>query len=120
IGVIAGYGWGGGGSFIGSGTSGGVVVTLKRNVFTNNSAPSIGSGVFFDEAIAASMTNDLLYKNLCSTNGAAIYVDGAGSTGPGSALTMTNVTVANHACSGTAIHRERASTVVMKNSILHG
>lgn len=114
IGVLAGYGWGGGGSFVGG------VATLKRNVFTNNSAPSIGSGVFFDDQSTATMQNDLLYKNLCSANGAAIYVDGLGSAGQGSSLTMTNVTVANHVCSGTALHRERYSTVVMKNVILHG
>lgn len=114
IGVLAGYGWGGGGSFIGGN------VALKRNVFTNNSAPSIGSGVFFDDQCTATMQNDLVYKNLCSTNGAGIYVDGLGSAGQGSSLTMTNVTVANHSCSGTALHRERYSTVVMKNTILHG
>lgn len=115
IGILAGYGWGGGGVFVGGSA------TLKRNVFTGNYAPLIGSGVFFDEQNTSTMEGDLLYKNDCTSNaGAAVYVDGAGSSGPGSTLTMTNVTVADHVCSGAAIFLERQSSVTLKNAILWG
>lgn len=117
IGILAGYGWGGGGAFVGGSW------TLRRNVFTGNYAPLIGSGVFFDEGVVASMTGDLFYKNDCPSNsGAAIYVDGQGSSGPGSTLTATNITVADHACGGTkaAVFLERQSTFTAKNSIFWG
>lgn len=117
IGVLAGYGWGGGGAFVGGSWS------LKRNVFTGNYAPLIGSGVFFDEGVTATMNGDLLYKNDCpSTSGAAIYVDGQGSSGPGSNVTATNITVADHVCGGTkaAVFLERQSTFTAKNSIFWG
>jgi hypothetical protein len=117
IGVLAGYGWGGGGAFVGGSW------TLKRNIFTGNYAPLIGSGVFFDEGVTATMSGDLLYKNDCpNTSGAAIYVDGKGSSGPGSFLTATNITVADHVCGGTkaAVFLERQSTFTAKNSIFWG
>ncbi|MBP9869134.1 DUF1565 domain-containing protein [Patescibacteria group bacterium] len=113
-GILAGYGWGGGGVFSGGS------VALKRNVWTNNDTPLIGSGFFLDEQAVATMEGDLFYKNQCTNNGHAIYVDGAGSSGPGSTLTATNITVADHSCSGPAIFLERQSTVTLKNSILWG
>jgi len=122
IGVLAGYGWGGGASIVGG------AATMKDNVVTGNFAPSIGSGIFWDEGVTGSMTNDLLYKNTCPNDGrsgAAVYIDGAGSSGPGSNVTMTNVTVADHACAnqgatGGTVFLERQSTVTVKNSIFWG
>lgn len=118
-GRICGWGWGGGGIVLGSST------VLKNNVWTENNAKSIGSGLFIDEGAVTSVTGDLFYKNDCADdqrNGAAIYVDGAGSSGPGSTAYLTNITVADHVCSGMgtiggAVFLERQSTAVIKNSV---
>lgn len=117
-GVLAGYGWGGGALVLGT-------ASLKGNVWTENFAPLIGSGLFIDEGAVVSVTNDLFFKNDCTNDarsGAAIYVDGAGSSGPGSTATLTNVTVADHICpnmgtTGAAVFLERQSSVTIKNSV---
>jgi hypothetical protein len=122
IGVLAGYGWGGGAAIVGG------TATLRGNVVTGNSAPLIGAGIFWDEGATGSMTNDLLYKNSCPNDGrsgAAVYIDGAGSSGPGSHVTMNHVTIADHVCpnqgtTGGTVYLERQSSVTVTNSIFWG
>jgi hypothetical protein len=122
IGVLAGYGWGGGAAIVGG------TATMRGNVVTGNSAPLIGAGIFWDEGATGSMTNDLLYKNSCPNDGrsgAAVYIDGAGSSGPGSVVTMNHVTIADHVCpnqgtTGGTVYLERQSTLTATNSIFWG
>lgn len=117
-GVSAGYGWGGG-IFIG-----GVPAELSGNIISDNHAPSIGSGVFWDEGASGSMRNDLIFANRCSNAGVGIYIDGQSQTPPhgGSVVDIDNLTLANHACPGnaTVIELERGSTARISNSILWG
>lgn len=118
IGAAITWGWGGGAILLGS-------ANFKNNVWTENFAPSIGSGLFIDEGAVAYVTGDLFFKNDCTNDareGTALYVDGQGSSGPGSTAYLTNVTVADHICAntgttGAALFLERASTVVIKNSV---
>ena len=117
IGVTAGYGWGGG-IFVG-----GVPATLAGNVVTDNFAPSLGSGVFWDEGSTGTMTGDLLVANRCPNegrSGAAIYVDG-GDPGP-SHVVADHLTIVGHACpdlpDGGAILLEAGSTIEISASIL--
>lgn len=117
IGVSVGYGWGGGVLV------GGVSATLAGNVVVDNAAPSIGSGVFWDEGATGTMTGDLIIGNRCPNDwrsGAAIYVDG-GEPGP-SHVVADHVTVAGHHCpelpDGGAIVLEGGSTIAITRSIL--
>lgn len=104
----------------------GSTASLARNVVTNNYAAEIGSGEFIDDGAVATIENELIYGNQCpSDGGAGIYVDGADhySGGPvGSKVTLINVTVANHKCSGqgNGIYIEYHSKVTIKNSIFWG
>ena len=117
IGVTVGYGWGGGILVAG------VPATLSGNVVTDNFAPTIGSGVFWDEGAIGTMTGDLVVGNRCTTDGragAAIYVDG-GDPGP-SRVTAERLTVVGHACpdapDGGAILLEAGSSISITSSIL--
>lgn len=117
IGVTVGYGWGGGILV------GGVPATLAGNVVTDNYAPTVGSGVFWDEGAVGTMTGDLLVANRCPTDGragGAIYVDG-GEPGP-SRVTAERITVVGHACpdlpDGGAIVMEGGSSITINESIL--
>ena len=88
-----GYGWGGGILVAG------VPATMSGNVVTDNFAPTIGSGVFWDEGAIGTMTGDLVVGNRCTTDGragAAIHVDG-GDPGP-SSVSAERITVVGHAC----------------------
>jgi hypothetical protein len=119
VGVIIGYGWGAGITVYGEG----VTASFERNVFTGNHAQSVGSGAFVDDGAVASFEGDLFYDNVCgSAGGAALYVDGY-STDVSSRVSMQNVTVASHDCSGTignAIYVEAQSTVEIHDSIFWG
>jgi hypothetical protein len=117
IGVTAGYGWGGGILV------GGVPATLAGNVITDNYAPSVGSGIFWDEGAVGTMTGDLLVANRCPSDGrsgAAMYIDG-GEPGP-SRVTAKQITVVGHACpdlpDGGAIVLEGGSSIAITASIL--
>lgn len=117
IGATAGYGWGGGAIVAGA------TAEFSGNVITDNFAPSVGSGVFWDEGATGTMRNDLIVANRCPDNdgsGAAIYVDGG--VGP-SHVTVVNATIADHDCPGTtagAIYLEADSTITIRDSILWG
>ncbi len=120
IGVTQGYGWGGGLLVAG------VFAELRGNLFTENHAPSAGSGVFWDEGANGTMHNDLLHHNQCPDgllSGAAIYVDG-GPGGP-SMVDMENLTVADHPCpatvlDGAAVLVQDGSQVTVRNAIFRG
>ena len=117
IGVTAGYGWGGGILVAG------VRAALAGNVVTDNYAPSVGSGVFWDEGAAGTMTGDLLVANRCpgdGRSGAAMYIDG-GEPGP-SNVTAERITVVGQLCpdlpDGGAIVLEGGSSITITASIL--
>lgn len=120
IGVGVGYGWGGGAVVAAANAD------FEGNVITNNFAPSIGSGVFWDEGATGTHRNDLFFGNRCTNDGrqgTAIYVDG-GDPGP-SIVNLQHVTIANHDCPGTsatggAIFLEALSQAHLRNSILWG
>jgi len=117
VGVIIGYGWGAGAVVYGAG----VTATFERNVFTENHAESVGSGVFIDDGATATFEHDLFYANDCGSTGGVIYVDGDGTT-VSSHLELVNVTVAGHVCApdtavSSAIYVQSQSTVVIRNSI---
>ncbi len=116
-GATYGYGWGGG-ILIAAGSA-----DLRSNVITGNYAPTIGSGIFWDEGATGTMRFDLIYANLCPENarsGAAIYVDGG--EGPSHVL-VYNATIADHDCpdsTGGAIYVQADSTITIRDSILWG
>jgi hypothetical protein len=112
IGVSKGYGWGGGVALIDA------TATLRGNVVTQNRATTYGSGVFVDDGTKATLENELYVANLCGDGGAGLYVDGLNAS-KFSQATLTNVTIADHKCSGgigQAILVED-SDVVVRNSI---
>lgn len=115
IGATAGYGWGGGALVAGT------TADFRGNLITDNYAPAIGSGVFWDEGATGTMRNDLIVANRCPSDegsGAAIYVDGG--AGP-SHVTVVNATIADHDCPGTtggAIYLQDGSTITIRDSIL--
>jgi len=101
----------------------GVPATLAGNVVTDNYAPSVGSGVFWDEGAVGTMTGDLLVANRCPADGrsgAAMYIDG-GDPGP-SNITAEQITVVGHVCpdlpDGGAIVLEGGSSITITASIL--
>ncbi|HET8984961.1 MAG TPA: right-handed parallel beta-helix repeat-containing protein, partial [Trueperaceae bacterium] len=115
IGATAGYGWGGG-----------VVVAaaaaeFRGNLISDNFAPSIGSGIFWDEGATGSMRNDLIVANRCpedARSGAAIYVDGGERP---SHVTVFNATIADHDCpdsTGGVVYSQAGSTITIRDSIL--
>jgi hypothetical protein len=121
IGVILGFGWGGGAIAFNPGTR----VRFERNVFTGNRAKSLGSGAFIDDGAVATFDHDLFYANQCTdVGGAAIYVDGLDAN-VASHVTLVHVTIAAHRCPdtlGNAIFIEpppaARSTVQILNSII--
>lgn len=116
-GATYGYGWGGG-ILIAAASA-----DLVGNVITDNYAPTIGSGIFWDEGATGTMRFDLIYANRCpadARSGAAIYVDGG--EGP-SRVVVTNATVADHDCpdsEGGAIYLQAGSTITIRDSIIWG
>jgi hypothetical protein len=119
VGVIAGYGWGGGALVYGTGAS----ATFERNVFTDNLAKSLGSAAFVDDGAIATFAGDLFFANRCGDEGGnALLVDGY-DIDVSSRATMTNVTIASHDCpstTGNAINVQAQSTVELVNSIVWG
>lgn len=117
IGASAGYGWGGGVIVAGE-----ISAQFQGNVVTDNYAPTIGAGLFFDEGAVVAMRNDLIFANRCpqdARSGAAIYLDGGAAA---SVLEIENATIADHHCSGNApaIYIEGGSQAGLKNAILWG
>lgn len=117
IGATFGYGWGGG-VFVGAASA-----ELYGNVISHNFAPTIGSGIFWDEGATGTMRNDLIFANRCpddARSGAAIYVDGGEAP---SHVLVENATIADHHCpdsSGGVVYVENGSSITVRNSILWG
>lgn len=119
-GATQGYGWGGGIVIVG------VHAELRGNLVTGNEAPSAGAGIFWDEGATGTMHNDLIHHNACPDgllSGAALYIDG-GPGGP-SLVSVENLTVADHACPGTApdgaaVLVQDGSQFTVRNAIFHG
>ena len=119
VGVTAGYGWGGGVIVAGNG----LAAEFSGNVISDNLAPSIGSGVFWDEGATGSHRNDLFFRNRCTGDdrqGTALYIDGGEAP---SVVSLDNVTIADHVCPGTSdsggvVHLELFSEVHVRDSIL--
>jgi len=116
IGADVGYGWGGG-LLIAAASA-----TFEGNVVTDNYAPSLGSGVFWDEGATGTMTDDVLVANRCPTDGrsgAAMFIDGGAAP---SRVVADRLTVVGHACpdlpDGAAIVLEGDSTIDVTNSVL--
>lgn len=100
IGDIAGYGWGGGLVVTGLGTKG----TLSWNTYTENSAPTKGSGVFVDDEAFAALSHETVYANRCGKDGgSAVYVDGLEEK-KGSTVTIDRSTIARHPCKDNVGH----------------
>lgn len=127
IGRKLGYGWGGGIVVFGDpnfpGTSSAL---LAFNTWTENYAPSVGSGIFIDDGARATLDHELIYNNDCvdgvTTGGAGIYVDGYAEIG--SQVKVIHTTVAGHNCStvqgGNGLYVEVHSGVTIQNSIFWG
>lgn len=117
IGATYGYGWGGG-ILIAAASA-----DLNGNVITGNYAPTIGSGIFWDEGATGTMHGDLIYANVCpadARSGAAIYVDGG--EGP-SHVTVVGAIIADHVCpdsTGGVIYVQADSTITIRDSIIWG
>lgn len=123
VGVLAGYGWGGGVIFMESGSQ---FSTSKGNIYRNNSAPSYGGGIFVDEASTLYMSNDLVYGNTTQDGtygGAGVAVDESG-THQASNLYMDLCTVAYNSSSnqnpGNGVLVDVNSKAEITNSIFYG
>jgi MYXO-CTERM domain-containing protein len=119
VGLTIGYGWGGGAIVYGVGAK----ALFQGNVWTDNYAPTIGSGLFIDDGAEAVVQNDLFYKQQCTERGGhAVEVDGY-DTNVSSKVTLENVTITQHHCpnqteGGAAVFVERQSTAIVKSSII--
>lgn len=123
VGVLAGYGWGGGVIFMESGSQ---FSTSEGNIYRHNSAPSYGGGVFVDEASTLYMLHDLVYGNTThdgSYGGAGIAVDESGAH-EASNLYMDLCTVAYNTSSnqnpGNGVLVDVNSKAKITNSIFYG
>jgi predicted outer membrane repeat protein len=99
-------------------------VTLAYNVFTGNSAPSVGGAIFMDNRARVVLDHELIYQNSTQTiGGGVIYVDGDGS-GVGSYVTILNCTIADNSNAGqnqgNGLYVQEYSRVTIKNSIFWG
>jgi hypothetical protein len=119
------YGWAGGiliaGNLVPSSLK---PVTLTHDVFTGNTAPSVGGAIFVDNGATVILDHELIYKNSTQTlGGGAIYVDGDGS-GVGSYVTIVNCTIADNFNAGdnqgNGVYVEEYSRVTIRNTIFWG
>jgi len=120
VGVLCGYGWGGGTIYISTipDTS-----FSRGNIYFNNHAPTYGGAVFVDDEAIVVMNNDLVFKNYAEDHthaGGAIAVD-QGTTGLPSVLFMDNCTVADNYntqnVAGNGVYLDANTQVYVKNCI---
>gem|GEM_PF-1454699 len=120
VGSQAGYGWGGGGIFVGNDATTKPSILLEANRWVGNEAPSRGSGFFIDEAATGEVVGDLFHDNVCGENGAGFYIDGGADNG--SSAVLENVTISRNTCAaglgGAGIFAEGGSRIVLSNSIV--
>ncbi|MCP5522496.1 MAG: right-handed parallel beta-helix repeat-containing protein [Verrucomicrobiales bacterium] len=87
VGMLTGYGWGGGAIVVGEGTD----FVVSGNVILGNFAPSYAGGLYLDEGAHARLIGNVIAHNRCEgLFGAGIGVDGANQ----SRLELVNCTVA--------------------------
>ncbi|HQJ05397.1 MAG TPA: PKD domain-containing protein [Spirochaetota bacterium] len=123
IGETAGYGWGGGMIVDGGAAdyTNDIYLTLSHNIYTGNSAPLIGGGLFIDEGANVRMERELIFKNSSDRGGGAgLYVDGPrGSTL--AKTTLSYCTIADNVGAdgsvGNAVYVEKDSVVEISKSI---
>lgn len=98
IGEVAGYGWGGGMLVVGT-------WTISGNLIVDNTAPSLGGGVFVDEGAVAQIEHNRIVGNHTLVawvkGGAGVYVDGAGAENHSRAY-IRHCTIADNTSPGTA------------------
>ncbi len=131
VGKSVGYGWGGG-MIMTPANSGAPFPTahnvISGNVWTDNYAPTNGSGFFVDEGAIADVDHDLVYKNRTNiaNSGNGIYIGDynyGGAGAHGSTVTFTNCLIANNgAGTGTAnaLQINPNCIVSLSNCILWG
>jgi len=113
IGEGLGYGWGGGVLVLGT-------ATLRHNIITENSAPSIGGGLFVDDGGTMTVEHELIYGNTANV-GAAIYVDGYGEdTSSHAEIIHCTITgnIALESQIGNAVYVELNSTANFRNCVI--
>lgn len=122
VGVLAGYGWGGGAIFLETGTE---MAISRNNIYKNNMAPTYGGGVFADEAAILMMSHDLVihnYTQSASHGGGGIAVDRRWDEAP-SQIMMNHCTVAynysTQGSSGNGIFVDQHSSALIENSIFY-
>lgn len=129
IGETVQYGWGGG-MIVDGGIAdytNDIYLTLSNNIYTGNSAPSIGGGLFIDEGANVRMDRELIYKNYISASdkgGAGLYVDGPRGALSTAKTTLSYCTIADNVgadgSTGNAVYIEGDSVVEVAKSIFWG
>ncbi len=122
VGVLAGYGWGGGAIFLETGED---MAISRNNIYINNMAPTYAGGVFADEAATLMMSHDLVIRNYtqsASHGGGGIAVDRRWDN-ESSHLIVNHCTVAynysTQGSSGNGIYVDQFSSALVENSILY-
>lgn len=122
VGVLAGYGWGGGAIFLETGSD---MAISRNNIYVNNMAPTYAGGVFADEAATLMMSHDLVIRNYtqsASHGGGGIAVDRRWD-GEASHLILNHCTVAynysTQGSSGNGIYVDQLSSAMIENSIFY-
>jgi hypothetical protein len=122
VGVLAGYGWGGGAIFLETGND---MAISRYNIYINNMAPTYAGGVFADEAATLMMSHDLVIRNYtqsASHGGGGIAVDRRWDN-ESSQLIVNHCTVAynysTQGSSGNGIYVDQLSNAVVENSIFY-
>ena len=118
------YGWGGGMLISGNDNPSSLKpLTLSNNVWTGNSAPSIGGAIFVDDGATVVLDRELIYKNTTTTaGGGAIFLNGT-SNGVGSFLTIQNSTIADNTSGvqeGNGVNVQEFCKLTVSNSIFWG
>ncbi len=128
------YGWGGGMLVPGdpNNTAAYKPVILSNNVWSGNSAPSVGGALFVDDGAKAMLDHELMYGNFTTSpgsSGGAIFLEGSGGgdedlgNDVGSIMTITNSTFANNRSNNTEGERgngafvDEFSKLTVSNSI---
>ncbi len=128
---------GGGGIQNNSGNTGGVVLTVKNSIISDNSADN-GGGIYNKDQSTMTITNSTISGNTATGNGGGIYSDGkltvTGSTISGNTTTggdgggirdgtdisITNSTISGNSASGSGGGIYNNGALTMTNSTLSG
>ena len=131
VGLGVGYGWGGG-MIMTPSNSGPPFPTahnvISGNTWTDNYAPTNGSGFFIDEGAIADIDHEIVYKNRTNlaNSGNGVYIGDynyGGAGAHGSTVTFTNCLIANNGAgtgSANALQINPNCLVTLSNCILWG